>query len=316
MMGKWGANIGLLVVAITWGTVIPIINYLVRVWDPFFLGSLRYCAGAPVLLLLLWWQEGGKRATPRIAWWRPALLGTVGLGLFAPLYTVGVAHANPVVAAVLVAANPVIAAIIAWITFREPINRRLVPAIALAVIGCALATIDISAMGESGSIFVLRGGEILILIAACCWAWYSITAQHWLRGWSQLRISAGTITGGVPMLLGVYLAAGGIGWAQLPPAAPPDTWHLVLLAWLTFASIVLCVLLWNYGVRHAGVVVATMYLNLVPIVSLAILALMGTAPNLMQVTGAALVIIGILYSEWLQYQHRRYLAVTPAQAAG
>ncbi|HWT97441.1 MAG TPA: DMT family transporter [Terriglobales bacterium] len=311
-MGKWGANLGLLVVATTWGTVVPIIGYLAQVWDPFFLGSLRYCAGAPVLLLLLWWQERGRIGLPRIAWWRPALLGTIGLGLFAPLYTVGVAHANPIVAAVLSAANPVVAAIVAWLSFREPINHRMIPAIILAVIGCSLATVDFSKLSESGSVFVLRGGEILILAAACCWTWYSISAQRWLQGWSQLRISASTIGGGVPMLLGVYLAAGKVGWAQIPPAMPPDAWHVVLLCWLTFASIVLCVLLWNYGVRQVGVVVATMYLNLVPIVALAILAIMGTIPSLQQVLGAALVILGILYSEWQQYRHRRRQALVAA----
>lgn len=312
MMGKWGANLGLLVVATTWGTVVPIIGYLARVWDPFFLGSLRYCAGAPVLLLMLWWQERMKAGLPAISWWKPALLGTVGLGLFAPLYTVGVAHANPIVAAVLSAANPVIAAIVAWVTFREPINRRMIPAIVLAVIGCGLATVDLSRLDAASSIFVIRGGEILILAAACCWTWYSITAQRWLQGWSQLRISASTIGGGVPMLLGVYVVASRIGWAQMPPPPPPDAWHVVLLCWLTFASIVLCVLLWNYGVRHVGVVVATMYLNLVPIVALGILAVMGTIPTLQQVLGAALVIIGILYSEWQQYRHRRLQALAAA----
>src|SRR5262249_42711324 len=150
---------------------------------------------------------------------------------------------------------------------------------------CGLATVDFSKVADNSSIFILRGGELAILAAACCWTWYSITAQRWLKGWSQLRISASTIGGGVPMLLGVYLLAGQIGWAHMPPASPPDLWHVVLLCWLTFASIVLCVLLWNYGVREVGVVVATMYLNLVPIVALGILTVMGTAPSLQQLVG-------------------------------
>ena len=87
---------------------------------------------------------------------------------------------------------------------------------------------------------------------------------------------------------------------------------LALLAWLTFASIVLCVLLWNYGVRQAGIVVATMYLNLVPIVALAILAWMGSMPSLLQIIGAALVILGIFYSEWQQYRQRRQQAMAVA----
>jgi drug/metabolite transporter (DMT)-like permease len=112
------------------------------------------------------------------------------------------------------------------------------------------------------------------------------------------------------MLTAVYFMAGQVGWAQVPPAPPPDGWHLILLCWLTFASIVLCLILWNHGVRHLGVVVATMYLNLVPIVSLVILAIMGVEPSLVQMLGAALVICGILYSEFLQYRYRRRRALS------
>ncbi len=309
-MGKWGANLGLLVVALTWGTVIPTVNYLVAVWDPFFLGAVRYVAGAPFLFALVWLQEGFRDKQHRLGWQRPMLLGSIGLGLFAPLYTVGVAHANPIVAAVLSAAGPVIAAIVAWIGFREPLNRRMIPSICLAVIGCALATIDFSRLENAGSIFVIRGGEFLILAAACCWSWYSIAAQRWLKGWSQLRISATTTVGGAPMLMAIYLLAGQVGWAQVPPALPPDGWHLTLICWLTFASIVLCLVLWNYGVQQVGVVIATMYLNLVPVVALGILTLMGIVPSLQQIAGAALVILGILYSELQQYRHRRSHAAT------
>jgi drug/metabolite transporter (DMT)-like permease len=304
-MGKWGANLGLLIVALTWGTVIPTVNYLLPVWDPFFLGSIRYVAGAPLLIMLVWMQEGFGKPSQRISWWRPFLLGTIGLGLFAPLYTVGVAHANPIVAAVLSAAGPVIAGVVAWLSFREPMDRRVLPSIILAVSGCILATVDFSQLRSAHSIFVIQGGEFLILAAAACWSWYSIAAQRWLAGWSQLRISASTTIGGAPMLIAVYFMAGQVGWAQVPPATPPDAWYLVLLCWLTFASIVLCLILWNYGVRHLGVVVATIYLNLVPIVSLVILAIMGVEPSLVQMLGAALVICGIFYSEFLQYRYRR-----------
>jgi drug/metabolite transporter (DMT)-like permease len=311
-MGKWGANLGLLVVALTWGTVIPTVNYLLPVWDPFFLGSIRYVAGAPLLIVLVWCQEGFRRPSHRVAGWRPLVLGTIGLGLFAPLYTVGVAHANPIVAAVLAAAGPLIAGLVAWLSFREPMDRRNLPSIILAVLGCILATVDFSQLRGAHSIFDIRGGEILILASAACWSWYSIAAQRWLAGWSQLRISANTTLAGAPMLTAVYLLAGQAGWAQVPPALPPDGWHLALLCWLTFVSIVLCLILWNYGVQHLGVVIATMYLNLVPIVAIVILAIMGVVPSLVQMIGAALVISGILYSEYLQYRRRRRRRILPA----
>jgi len=287
-------NLALVAVACAWGTMIPVITHLAHTWDPFFLGAVRYVGGVPLLYGALWLAEGLARPAVRPAIWRALVPGWLGLGGFAFIYTFGVAHANPVIAAVLAAANPVIAVIVGGLVFRIPFDRRLTPAVVLAVVGCALASVDWSGSQLS---LDLRGGEPLVLIASSLWAWYSIAIHRWLGGWSQLRKAANTMAhGAVPLIAGYFLARE-FGWAHAAPAVPHG-WDLGIFVWMIAGSVVIGLLLWNFGVAKTNLVVASLYSNLVPIVAVALLAIGGEAPTLAQIAGGALVIGGVAWCEW------------------
>lgn len=287
-------NLALIAVACAWGTMIPAITHLSHGWDPFFLGAVRYVGGVPLLYCALWLTEGFARPAVRPAFWRSLLPGWFGLAGFAFIYTIGVTHANPVIAAVLSAANPIIGAIIGRLAFRVPFDPRLTPAVVLAVAGCALATIDWSGGGLS---LQLRGGEPLVLIASSLWAWYSLAIHRWLGGWSQLRKAANTMAhGAVPLIIG-YFVARHLGWASAAPAWPRG-WDLGIFLWMIAGSVVIGLLLWNYGVAKTNLVIASLYLNLAPMIAVTLLALSGEPPRLSQIVGGALVIGGVAWCEW------------------
>ena len=308
MTGSSGGGRGglsLLFVALTWGTMIPSLHLLLSTWDPYFLAAARYLLAAPILLaVLLLWER--QRTAPRVAPWRLWLLGAIGIGSFAPLFTLGVAHANPVTAAIVGSTGPAVGALVAWIFFRIPVDRATIPAIVLAVLGCSLATYDPDA--ATGG-FEIQGGEILMILATGCWAWYSQAAQRWLAGWSQLRITAATTGTGSVTAIAVYIIAGSFGAAHLPPPPPSSPLDVGVLAWVVLVLICVGVIAWNYGVNRAGIVVAMLYLNLTPIVAIAITALLGTTPRPLQIAGGALVIAGVL-----QAQLRRLRGTAPVPA--
>lgn len=288
------ANLGLLLTVIAWGSMIPVLNLLLPTWDPFFLAALRYSLGAPVFILLLLLLERGKLVPGGVAAWRLWLLGGIGIGVFAPLFTLGVANANPITAAIVSATGPAVAAIVAWSTYRIPLERGMIPAILLAIAGGVLATYE---PDSTGSPFALRGGEILIVLASACWAWYSLVAQHWLRGWSQLRISGITMVTGSVVSIAIYLLASLAGLADMPPALPARLLDLGLFAWVILICVVAGVFLWNLGVRSVGVVVASLFLNLTPVAAILISALLGVRPTLPQLLGGALVLGGVLHAQ-------------------
>ena len=296
------ATIGLLVVAFAWGSIIPAMNLLLPVWDPFFLSAIRYLLGAPIFLILLRVFEPGPLIPGGVPQWRLWTLGGVGVGVFAPLFTLGIAHSNPVMAAIVSAMGPITAAIVARAFFAMPLDRSILPALVLAVVGGGLALWDPAAL-DGG--FEIRGGEILMLLATGCWAWYSIAAQKWLHGLSQLRITGLTLAPGAVIITAIYLLLGAAGFADLPPAAPRGIGDVAVLFWVVLMAVVLGVFLWHYGVRHVGVVVASLYMNLVPIVAVAITAVLGTPPTWNQVLGGLLVVLGVAYIQLRQARRRR-----------
>src|SRR5215468_7017765 len=266
----WRANLGLLVTVFAWGSMIPCVNAMVPRWDPFLLTSLRDASAGPGMLVIVSLIESRHGFGRALANWRVWVLGAIGVGLFGPLLIVGFAHTNPFTAAVLSAMAPAINAAVAWIGFREPLERSSLPAIALAIGGGVIATYD---AGGTGAPFALRGGELLIVGATACWAWYSLMAQRWLAGWSQLRITGLTIATGSVASVAVYLLAALAGLAPLRPTVPHAPLDLGLFSWMTIGPVILGFFLWHYAVRKLGFVVASLFLNLTPVVAILLTAL-------------------------------------------
>lgn len=295
MGGRWTGTVVLLLLAGLWGTMVPTIAHLLKTWDPLFLAALRYLGGGPALLpALLLIGRGAGSAVRAVPVWRVSLLGAVGIGGYAALFTFGVAHSNPVTAAILTAAGPAVATVTDRLIFGRPLNPSMFPGLFLAICGCVVATVDFT---RAGNPFDLRGGEILILCAIACWSWYSTGAQRWLEGWSQLRISCITMTVGGVALTIVYFIMAGLGGVPFPPPAPASGEDWLVLFWLVLVLVSIGVLLWNIGVKLSGVITASLYLNLTPIVAISILSLGGTMPNTQQLIGGAMVILGILWAE-------------------
>jgi drug/metabolite transporter (DMT)-like permease len=289
----WLANLGLLITAFAWGTQIPVLNALFAKWDPYFLAAARYVLAVPFLLLILATVESGRGVLRALASKHLWILG-IALGVFVPLYTLGIKHSDPNTAAILGSTGPVVGALVARFGFSMPLDRTMIPAMVLAMIGGTLATFSPRADGLS---FDIRGGEFLIVIASACWAWYSLAAQQWLAGWSQLRISSLTMVTGAVASTVIYLVVAALGGAPFPPPPPLEGRELGLFAWMTLVAVVAGILGWNYGVRKLGIVVASLFLNFVPVFAIIITTVMGTPPTVMQLLGGALVLIGVSQSQ-------------------
>ena len=175
------SNLSMVALAVLWGTMIPSLVVLLKLWDPFFVAAIRYTLAIPPFILLLLVVERGRLVPASVPLWRVLILGFVGYGVFSPMFTLGVAWTHPITAVILSSAAPVVGAAVGRVLFKIPFDRRMMPAIALAVVGAGLATYDPDAAGIP---FALTGSELLLIGAMCCWNWYSLAAQRWLAGMS------------------------------------------------------------------------------------------------------------------------------------
>ncbi len=286
-----GANLGLAVTMAAWGAQIPLIGWMADRYDPYLMTLVRYSGAVPVFLIVLKLTEPGPLFGRLPLRWLIPLGGA--MAAFGATYTVGVAFSHPVTAAVLGAMGPAVAALVSWAVLGIRPSRLVAAAIGLVAVGGVLAMVDFS----YAETFRLRGGEPLIVLAGVCWSWYSIEAQRRLAGASQTRITGLTLVFASVFLLPIYLVARSLGatHGSLFEAGPLD---LGAFAVFTFGAIVIGVYLWNFGVSHLGVVVASMYLNLIPIVAVLIAMGFGYRPRMEQLLGGVLVLGGVVLAQY------------------
>jgi drug/metabolite transporter (DMT)-like permease len=281
------AHAGTVVTMLAWGTLIPAAKIVLQEFDPWTLSTLRVAVAAGVLLAISVGVDG--MAWLRTIPWRRAVALGGGITGFSLLYTVGIALSNPVSAIIVSGASPAVAAIYAALAFRQPLPRGTFGAFALSTVGAIIAALGNVAPGaQSGA----RGGEWLLVLASLSWTWYSLKAQQWLGSWGQHRITAVSYLGASCVLVPIYLALVGAGIAA-PPGAMPSAPAVALLVWIIGAVTLLGGVLWNFGVSRIGIMVTSLYLNLIPVFGILTAAVFGSYPTRQQLLGCALVVVGV-----------------------
>lgn len=281
---------------ISWGAPVPFMASLMDRWDPLLFAAVRFSIAVPFLALL--WRIGKSpedRFWPKgVPLWCILRLTVIGIVGFAIIYSYAYHRLHPAMAAALTAASPVIAASVARILYKTPLAPGFGLAIGFSVAGGILATVN----PDSLSGIELRGGEPLLILASCLWAWYSLEVQRTLPGLTQLHASLVTIAPAMILLPVIYLGSWALGLSKAPPA-PEDIRldDVAVLVWFGLMAAALAIVAWNWGVKLAGVVFASLYLNLVPLVILLVSLAIGIEPRLLQIVGLAVVLIGVLQAQ-------------------
>lgn len=226
----------------------------------------------------------------RIPAWRHlrvyAGLGSVGIAAFNLLFFCGMRSTSAVNGALIMGANPLLTALLAHFVAGASLRPRQWLAMPIALAGVAFTVV-----GGSTELHVAHG-DLLMIGGSLCWAIYNVfVGLHLPRDVSGLANTTGVMTAGALVLTGVALAAGA-------PLQLPHAGALSALLVMSLGGSVLAYLFWNAGVSRIGAARAAVFMNLVPVSSMAIAALEGQAPTGTQVLGGAVVIGALLMASW------------------
>lgn len=287
------ANLALMATATFWGTHIPASWFVLARYTPFEVIVGRYVLAVPLLVMLLAIETQTTNAKPEPKpLHRLWLLGGVGILGFAISYTIGISLAGQVQASLISAASPVVGVLVAWVLRGARPDGAMQLALVMALVG---ALIGIAGGHDLSHVDVPGLGEALMIFGNVMWSWYSLAAQDWLRGWSQIRVATWSIAMAAAT---AFVLVGGmisLGYARVPPL--PDLVDFLILLHLVVPVTILGLLGWNYGVRVLGLSVASLYLNLVPVTAVLTAILLGDAPNLWQLAGGLLIVAGIVQAQ-------------------
>lgn len=275
--------------AVLFGATPPLAKGLLGVIDPFLLAGLFYLgAGVGLFLLRQSRALAGAKAkeaplsSTDLPWFAAAV---VAGGVIAPVSLMfGLASIPASSAALLLNIEGLATMAIAWIAFRENVDRRLLAGALAIVAGAAL----LSWSGDG-----LSGGFGALLVIAACFAWgidNNLTRKVSAADPELLAMTKGLAAGAVNVI--IAFAAG---------SPPPGAGMAAAAGLVGFFGIGVSLVLFIRALRHLGAARTGAYYSLAPFIGSALaVAFLGEPVTWRLVGAAALMAVGL----WLHLSER------------
>lgn len=258
-------------------------------FPPFALTFFRFLFALPFIFAIFYVREP-ENLLPHGRQW-PALifLGVIGTFCYHALFFSSLKYTTAINSSLLGATNPMVTTLLAAMFFSE----RLTP---WRVLGIILSFSGVFLFITSGDLhlisqFRFNKGDILMLIAVCCFAVYSLLSRRFMKEYllSPLMVTAYTF------LICVVISIPFVLWekpASYLFSATASGW-LSILYMSVFAS-VLGYLIQMIAIQRIGASRSAIFINLVPIFTIIqSVTILGETITLIKLVGAAIVITGV-----------------------
>ncbi|MDQ3983245.1 MAG: DMT family transporter [Actinomycetota bacterium] len=277
----------LLLAMVIWGGTLVVTKSLLNGLGPATLLAVRF--GVAFVCLVPFAYRSGFRLTDVVRR-EFVLFGVTGIVLHNGLETWGVRYTSAGSAALIIGAIPAVTAVLSRAFLRESLPRYRTAGVALSMLGVALVSRPPSGGGALEAV-----GNLLVFGGVVAWGVYTIQGKK-----MSVRVPAivGTTAGTGAALLFLVPAAVVESWrAGIPPLGVADVTGLLYLG---LGASAVAYALWNFALEHVDASVAAPYVNLVPIIGLALAVILGEALTPLDLAGGLVVAAGV----WLSTSSR------------
>jgi drug/metabolite transporter (DMT)-like permease len=275
-----------LVVAIWAGTFVATKIVLTEI-SPVLSALYRYCVASLLLIVIDYHNDERIRQDdyPQVIF-----LGVTGVTLYYLLQHYGIKYTNATDAAILISLSPIFIGIISWFLEREKVKGTTIIGLGLAFMGCILVITNgnITFQNNKEELW----GDLLILLTAVSWAFYSIYGKKLLKIYSTRTIVKYTTLIGTLLLLPF----------SLPEIMQTTDFSLSLTGWFNVVYLggvasVYGYLAWYRALTKLPAVTVGSYLYFRPLLTgiIAVIVLHETI-GIFVIVGGFLIIIGTYLS--------------------
>jgi drug/metabolite transporter (DMT)-like permease len=241
-----------------------------------------------------------RRTSPLWAHWqRYALLGLLGVGCYNSLLYLALQTSTPINVTLVGSSMPVFMLLVGALFFKQPVRKRQMAGAVLSILGVlvVLCRGDWQALAHVHLVL----GDVFVLIATACWSWYSWLLSHTQEptearsNWAHF-LMAQMVFG--LFWSGAFSAAEWRGVTGLTDAHISWGWPLVAaLVYVAVGPALLAYRCWGLGVQRVGPNIAGFFVNLIPVFTATLSALvLGEMPQAYHAAAFALIIGGIVVS--------------------
>ena len=267
--------------AVFWGANFNLVKPVVAEMQPLVAGADRFLIAAAIMVAITYARGERLAWRHRSTYLILGLLGVLGFNVF---FFIGMRSTSPVNGALIMALNPLLTSLVAYFVLGDRPTRRQWLALPAGLIGVGIVVLGAGAHVHAAS------GDALLICGSVCWALYNVYVRKLMpKDASGLANTAGIMVAGAVALLAVALASG-------QRFVVPSLHAGSALLMMSVGGSVLAYLLWNAGIAKIGPARASIFLNLVPVVSMVIATIGGSPPSHAQLLGGAIVIGAVTFS--------------------
>lgn len=272
----------LLLTSLLWAANFIISKSLIGHASSMTLTSLRWIIAVLVLIPIVQYKEKSL-IPPKKALIPLFFMGVTGVVLFNIFQFLAIASTSATNASLISTLNMFSIAIFSYLFLKERMNLLQFASMLLSLTG----VVFVLTKGSLSLLFTMEvnKGDIWMLSAVAVWGIYSVCSKWAMKHTTPLMATLYSGLFGLAALLPFNLSSFAI--------KNPDPAFVLSLLYTGIISTVLCLVLWNIGVKNLGATKSGLFLNFNPVFT-AILAflLLGEQMLLIQAAGSALVILG------------------------
>ncbi len=296
-----------LLAGLVWGLVF-VTPLLLPDYPATLLSVGRYLAFGLIALPLAWLDRAQLSRLTRRDWYEALRLSLIGNLLYYSLLAAAIQRAGAPLPTMIIGTLPVVIALSANVFLGQGERlawRKLMPSLLLIAAGIACVNHDeLQALRAQGPMDLQRYGigVLLALGAVVCWTIYPVRNARWLRAHADRNPRSWATAQGIatlPLALLGYALLWTVDAAtnsafEMPFGPTPQKYLLLMLAVGLLASWfgTLC---WNEASQRMPAALAGQLIVFETLAALAYaLMLRGTAPPLLTMLGAALLVLGVM----------------------
>ena len=275
-----------------WGSSFPVMSYLLETASPLVLGAGRFSLAA--FISLIWCVFSYKKKVTLNHAIRFLIAGFIGIFLYNVFLNYGQQSVSAGASSFIVNCNPLFTALIGFFILKQKVTLIHWFGITFCLLGVSIISIDQEGGLELGS------GATLILFAATLTAAYFHILKPLVSIYGAITSAAYTILfGTIPMLF----------WFPEMFVLVINSTNEVRIAflWLALFPTTIGYLTWTYTVGYYGANKASLFLYLIPPISILLdFFWYNNIPSLYTILGGLIIILSVSLTLFLQKKKIKY----------